>query len=103
MVARGESGTAMEICIEAKTERSECASAAAGAKGLRGVPIESVDFLDAGVAYEQRSAVRSDARPVTKGATGSLKTFQTEEVLHFAGWNLHAEIAFLVVEHTVEV
>src|SRR5437879_7004269 len=47
---------------------------------LRRFPIESVDFLDAGVADQQRRLVRGDAGPVSESPAGRLKSFHAEEV-----------------------
>jgi serine/threonine protein kinase len=43
---------------------------------LRRLPIESVDFLDAGVADKQRRFVRSETTPVSEGSSGRLEPFQ---------------------------
>jgi hypothetical protein len=72
-------------------------------KKLRRVPIESVDFLDAGVASQQGSAVRSNAAPVSEGSSGRLKPFQTEYSLEFVIGDLHPEVAFLVIEIPVKI
>jgi hypothetical protein len=50
---------------------------------LRCVPIESIDFLDAGVADQQWRFVRSEAAPVSEGSSGRLKPLQAEDALQF--------------------
>src|SRR2546422_3365165 len=72
-------------------------------RGLRRLPIESVDFLNAGVADKQRRSVRGEAGPVSEGASGRLKPFQAEDALQFAIGDLQAEVALLVVENPVKI
>src|SRR5271157_1065325 len=95
----------------AKLENGRCFGALSGIVGgsygtqgrLRRLPIESVDLLDAGVADKQRSFVRGETAPVSEGSSSRLKLLQAEEALQFAAGDLHAEVAFLVVENPVKI
>ena len=70
---------------------------------LRVVPIEGVDFLDAGVADEQRGFVGGEAAPISEGAAGGLKAFHAEDGLKFSVADLGPVVAFLVIEDSVEI
>jgi len=67
------------------------------------VPIEGVDFLDAGIANDQWRIVRRQAAPVSEGSARGLKSLQAEDALEFAVADLHAEEALLVVENPVKI
>src|SRR6266851_1337330 len=70
---------------------------------LRRFPVESIDFLNAGVANQQRRFVRGEAGPVSEGSSSRLKSFHAEEALQFMAGDLHAVVALLVVKNPVKI
>ena len=68
-----------------------------------GLPIESVDFLDAGIADQQWRFIRGEAAPFSELSSGRLKSLQAEDTFQFVIGYLHAVVAFLVVENPVEI
>src|SRR5258707_5339037 len=66
-------------------------------------PIEGVDFLDAGVADQERRFVRGDAGPVAESAAGGLESLHAEDTLQLAVRDTRAEIGFLAIENAVEI
>src|SRR5450631_1405696 len=74
-----------------------------GSARLVRFPIESVDFLDAGVAGQQRRFIGGQAAPVSERSSGGLKPLQAYDAFQFVICDLHAVVALLIVEDTVEI
>ena len=71
-------------------------------RNSRLVPIEGVDFLDAGVADHQRGFVGRETTPISEGASGGLKPLEAEDALEFSAVHFGTEVAFLIVEDSIE-
>src|SRR6266852_1343809 len=81
----------------------ECIKDARCAIGSGPFPIESIDFLDAGVADIERRLVGGDAGPVSESSRGPLKAFRAEDTLQFAVADSNPVITLFVLENPVKI